>query len=165
MDKAQIASKDCNPERLNMKVIEVALCKAVEMHDDLVNEDFIDSFVSQVTPLSDARFSWCLDFSPQATVAFLNLAGQRKYTTYSMESKLHFDLLPMSRGTRSFSGQPAAMSYPDSSNSKCTSLYTQGMYGAGWDQESSQAKFSVIYKNLLPFHPLLFFFQKSVTIK
>ena len=42
------------------------------------------------TPLSDSRFAWCLDFSPQPTVAFLNLAGQRKYTTCSMDSKLHF---------------------------------------------------------------------------
>ena len=58
--------------------------------DTMISEDFIDLFVSQVTPLSDARFAWCLDFSPQPTVAFLNLAGQRKYTTCSMDSKLHF---------------------------------------------------------------------------
>lgn len=73
-----------------MEAIEAALCEAVEMHDGLVSEDFIDLFVSQVTPLSDSRFAWCLDFSPQPTVAFLNLAGQRKYTTCSMDSKLHF---------------------------------------------------------------------------
>ena len=74
----------------DMEAIEAALCEAVEMHDCLVSEDFIDLFVSQVTPLSDSRFAWCLDFSPQPTVAFLNLAGQRKYTTCSMDSKLHF---------------------------------------------------------------------------
>ena len=74
----------------DMEAIEAALCEAVEMHDGLVSEDFIDLFVSQVTPLSDSRFAWCLDFSPQPTVAFLNLAGQRKYTTCSMDSKLHF---------------------------------------------------------------------------
>ena len=88
--KAQIASEDYNPGRLDMEAIEAALCEAVEMHDGLVSEDFIDLFVSQVTPLSDSRFAWCLDFSPQPTVAFLNLAGQRKYTTCSMDSKLHF---------------------------------------------------------------------------
>ena len=89
--KAQIASEDYNPGRLDMEAIEAALCEAVEMHDGLVSEDFIDLFVSQVTPLSDSRFAWCLDFSPQPTVAFLNLAGQRKYTTCSMDSRLHFD--------------------------------------------------------------------------
>ena len=88
--KAQIASEDYNPGRLDMEAIEAALCEAVEMHDGLVSEDFIDLFVSQVTPLSDSRFAWCLDFSPQPTVAFLNLAGQRKYTTCSMDTKLHF---------------------------------------------------------------------------
>ena len=88
--KAQIASEDYNPGRLDMEAIEAALCEAVEIHDGLVSEDFIDLFVSQVTPLSDSRFAWCLDFSPQPTVAFLNLAGQRKYTTCSMDSKLHF---------------------------------------------------------------------------
>ena len=88
--KAQIASEDYNPGRLDMEAIEAALCEAVEMHDGLVSEDFIDLFVSQVTPLSDSRFAWCLDFSPQPTVAFLNLAGQRKYTNCSMDSKLHF---------------------------------------------------------------------------
>lgn len=88
--KAQIASEDYNPGHLDMEAIEAALCEAVEMHDGLVSEDFIDLFVSQVTPLSDSRFAWCLDFSPQPTVAFLNLAGQRKYTTCSMDSKLHF---------------------------------------------------------------------------
>ena len=76
--------------RAAREAIEAALCEAVEMHDGLVSEDFIDLFVSQVTPLSDSRFAWCLDFSPQPTVAFLNLAGQRKYTTCSMDSKLHF---------------------------------------------------------------------------
>ena len=30
------------------------------------------------------------------------------------------------------------MSCPDSSNSKCTSLYTQGMYGAGCDQKREE---------------------------
>ena len=88
--KAQIASEDYNPGRLDMEAVEAALCEAVELHDGLVSEDFIDFFVSQVTPLSDSRFAWCLDFSPQPTVAFLNLAGQRKYTTCSMDSKLHF---------------------------------------------------------------------------
>ena len=32
------------------------------------------------------------------------------------------------------------MSCPDSSNSKCTSLYTQGMYGAGCYQEPPQVR-------------------------
>ena len=71
-----------------MDMIEAALCEAIKMKDGLVGEDFIDLFVSQVTPLSDSRFAWYLDFSPQPTIAFLNLAGQRQYTTCSMDSKL-----------------------------------------------------------------------------
>lgn len=115
-----------------MEAIEAALCEAVEMHDGLVSEDFIDLFVSQVTPLSDSRFAWCLDFSPQPTVAFLNLAGQRKYTTCSMDSKLHFGPFADEEGhTIPFPGSLASVSCRTSSNSKCTSLYTQGMYGAG----------------------------------
>ena len=39
--KAQIASEDYNPGRLDMEAIEAALCEAVEMHDGLVSEDFI----------------------------------------------------------------------------------------------------------------------------
>ena len=62
----------------------------VPLWTNILDSNFIDLFVSQVTPLSDSRFAWCLDFSPQPTVAFLNLAGQRKYTTCSMDSKLHF---------------------------------------------------------------------------
>ena len=72
-----------------MEAIEAVLCETVEMKDGLVSEDFIDLFVSQITPISNTRFAWCLDFSPQPVVAFLNLSGQRQYTTCSMESKLH----------------------------------------------------------------------------
>ena len=102
-----------------MEAIEAALCEAVEMHDGLVSEDFIDLFVSQVTPLSDSRFAWCLDFSPQPTVAFLNLAGQRKYTTCSMDSKLHFGPFADEEGhTILFRAACVGRSCPDSSNFK-----------------------------------------------
>lgn len=86
--QVKIASENYNPGRLDMDMIEAALCEAIEMKDGLVSEDFIDLFVSQVTPLSDSRFAWYLDFSPQPTIAFLNLAGQRQYTTCSVDSKL-----------------------------------------------------------------------------
>lgn len=88
-----------------MDMIEAALCEAIKMKDGLVSEDFIDLFVSQVTPLSDSRFAWYLDFSPQPTIAFLNLAGQRRYTTCSMDSKLLSGPLVEGGGTTApFSG-------------------------------------------------------------
>ena len=103
-----------------MEAIEAALCEAVEMHDGLVSEDFIDLFVSQVTPLSDSRFAWCLDFSPQPTVAFLNLAGQRKYTTCSMDSKLHFGpFADEDVYKRQGMGRPKRNCPPDLQNAGC----------------------------------------------
>ncbi len=66
----------------------------------IVRKDF-DFFVSQGTPLSDSRFAWYLDFSPQPTIAFLRLAGQRQYTTCSMDSKYTSDLLLTRKDTPS----------------------------------------------------------------
>ena len=69
------------------------LCDIEQSRRPAPNGDFVErisAFLNLDTPLSDSRFAWCLDFSPQPTVAFLNLAGQRKYTTCSMDSKLHF---------------------------------------------------------------------------
>lgn len=71
----------------------------------IVHKDF-NFFVSQGTPLSDSRFAWYLDFSPQPTIAFLRLAGQRQYTTCSMDSKLHFGPLVDEEGH--------ALPFPDS---------------------------------------------------
>ena len=87
--KSKMATAEYTPGRLDMEAIEAVLCETVEMKDGMVSEDFIDLFVSQITPISNTRFAWCLDFSPQPVVAFLNLSGQRQYTTCSMESKLH----------------------------------------------------------------------------
>ena len=87
--KSKMATAEYTPGRLDMEAIEAVLCETVEMKDGLVSEDFIDLFVSQITPISNTRFAWCLDFSPQPVVAFLNLSGQRQYTACSMESKLY----------------------------------------------------------------------------
>lgn len=91
--KLKIASDEYHPQRLDMAAIEAALCETVEMADGIVSEEFIDLFVSQITPLTDTRFAWVLDLAPKPATAFLNLAGQRKYTTCTMESKLQFDPL------------------------------------------------------------------------